>query len=135
MRLYRVRLELARCRDFPDGSAERGYELTLPLHGDGALDVPACESRPDGCRVQRFWPGEGEEAGHLVHRGDHRWSIRFEDGDGKAEPEPEPESPDDVDDDEEPIFQLDRHRIVNGQYLTIRERDAVERTFRVVRIR
>ena len=122
MRPYRIRLELARCRDFPEGSALRGYEFVIPLRQGGELDVAACEDQAEGCQVLRFWHGEGEEAGHLVHRGDHRWAIRFDDSD-------------DDEDEEEPIFQLDRHSIVEGQYLTIRERDAVDRTFRIVSIR
>ncbi|NBC31531.1 MAG: hypothetical protein GVY13_02530 [Alphaproteobacteria bacterium] len=124
MRLHRIRLELARCREFPLGSAVRGYEFVVPLRDGGEVDVPACEDRPQRCSVRRFWPGEDEESGHLVHQGDHRWAIRF---DGTAV------DPDEAE--EEPIFQFDRHRIVEGQYLTIRERDEVDRTFRIVSIR
>ena len=120
MRPRRIRLELARCRDFPAGSSARGYEFLIPLREGGELDVPACENQAETCRVRRFWPGEGEEAGHLVHRGRHHWAIRFDDDD---------------EDGEEPIFQLDRHHIVEGQYLTIRERDDIDRTFRIVSIR
>lgn len=126
MRLHRVRLELARCREFPQGSAARGYEFVLPLRESGELDIAACEDQPDRCRVRRFWPGEGEEAGHLIHEGDHRWLVRFDES---------AILPGDDDAEEESIFQLDRHRIVEGQYLTIRERDEVDRTFRVVSIR
>ena len=135
---YRVRLELARCRAFPEGSAERGYELILPLQSGGALDIPACDAAPLGCRVRRFWPGEPEETGHLVHRGDRNWAIRFDDAEdsvGVGAGGDIDKDEDDGDGDEEPIFRLDRHHIVPGQYLTIRERDAVERTCRVVSIR
>lgn len=125
MRLHRVRLELARCREFPEGSTLRGYEFVVPLRDDGTLDVPACEDQPQRCRIRRFWPGEDDEAGHLVHQGDHRWVIRLDGAGGGAAEEAE----------EEPIFRLDSHRIVEGQYLTIREHEEVDRTFRIVSIR
>ena len=35
MSYNKIRLELARDHDFPDGSSERGYEFTAPLGQDG----------------------------------------------------------------------------------------------------
>jgi len=37
MNLNKIRLELARDHDFPDGSRERGYEFTAPLGEDGGI--------------------------------------------------------------------------------------------------
>ena len=35
MSLSKIRLELARDPDFPEGSREHGYEFTAPLGADG----------------------------------------------------------------------------------------------------
>ena len=37
--LKRIRLELARNKDFPEGSAEHGYEFRAPLRPDGHIDL------------------------------------------------------------------------------------------------
>ena len=37
MSLSKIRLELARDHDFPDGSRERGYEFTAPLGEDSRI--------------------------------------------------------------------------------------------------
>lgn len=91
MALRHIRLELVRDRDFPDGSAERGYEFHAQLTDDG----------------------------HLVHRG-RGWAFHCDD-------EPAEE--------DEPLFKLDRHTLVEGEYVSITEHDGVLRTFRVVRLR
>src|SRR5688572_12012268 len=36
--LQRIRLHLARSKDFPDGSARHGYEFVAPLGEDGHID-------------------------------------------------------------------------------------------------
>ena len=41
MNLNKIRLELARDHDFPDGSRERGYEFTAPLGEDGRMAAKA----------------------------------------------------------------------------------------------
>ena len=37
MSFNKIRLELARDQDFPDGSRERGYEFTAPLSDNGRI--------------------------------------------------------------------------------------------------
>jgi len=37
MSFNKIRLELARDHDFPDGSRERGYEFTAPLGKEGRI--------------------------------------------------------------------------------------------------
>ena len=41
MSLFKIRLELARDHDFPEGSGARGYEFTAPLDRDGHIDDDA----------------------------------------------------------------------------------------------
>ncbi len=119
MALRKVKLELARDTEFPDGSAERGYEFYAPLTAEGHLDREEWHTCADQCTVHRFWLGEGDERGHLIHRGSG-WAFHYEDVD--ADPD-------------EPLFKLDRHTIVPGEYLSITEHDGVLRTFRVVYVR
>jgi len=118
MPLRTVRLELARDHDFPEGSAARGYEFVAPLTDDGHLDAEEWRAHKDRCTVRRFWENEGDENGHLQHVG-QGWHFRY---DGHPT------------DDDEPLFKLDRHSIVQGEYLSVTEHDGVLRTFRVVRV-
>lgn len=117
MALFRIRLELARNAEFPEGSAQHGYEFTAPLTVDGHLDHDGWQQQRAACGVRRFWPGEDDEHGHLVHHRGGQWAFLY---DGMAEAN------------EEPIFRFDRHRFVVGEYVAITEHDGVQRTFRVV---
>ncbi len=63
----RVRLELARSKEFPNGSANHGYELVVPLDNEGHIDVALWQNYRENCRVSRFW-GDGEEIGYLLHK-------------------------------------------------------------------
>lgn len=119
MTLRHIRLELGRDHDFPDGSVERGYEFAAPLTGDGHLDRDEWHDVRDQCTVRRFWHNEPDERGHLVHRGSG-WAFHYDD---------EPA------DEDEPLFKLDRHTLVQGEYVSITEHDGVLRTFRVVQVR
>jgi hypothetical protein len=94
MALRRVRLELARSAEFPDGSAERGCEFVAPLSDDGHLDAAEWRTERDACTVHRFWAGEDDEWGRLVHHRGDRWAFWYE--------QPGHEG-------EEPIFRFDRH--------------------------
>lgn len=119
MALMRVRLELARNPEFPEGSPTRGYEFTAPLDEQGQLDQVGWRQHRKACVVQRFWAGEDDEEGHLVHHRGHHWAFHY-----AGMPE----------EDEEPIFRFDRHSFVPGEYVSITEHDGVQRTFRVVAV-
>ncbi len=115
--LMRIRLELARTTDFPDGSTRHGYELVAPLSEAGHVDAEAWRQMKDQCRVTRFWGDEDDEHGYLrhLHGG---WLFDY----GKG------------DDGGERFFKLDRHVFVPGAYVSITEHDGVERPFRVVSV-
>ena len=66
--LNRILLHLARCREFPDGSSRRGYDFIAPLDAQGHIDPVLWKKYRDYCRVRRFWDGEDDEIGRLVHR-------------------------------------------------------------------
>lgn len=118
MGLKRIRLELARTPEFPDGSAVHGYELVVPLDSHGHLDPAGFADDKAACTVRRFWEGAHDERGTLVHtrRG---WAFSYATGP----------------DDDEPIFKLDQHRFTVGDYVTVTEHDGVARPFRVVEVK
>lgn len=123
MSVKRVHLELARCPEFPEGSAARGYDFIAPIKGDGSLDAEAWPQVRDRCTVRRFWAGEDDETGRLVHTRGRAWAFRLN---GAAE---------DGGEEDEPIFNFDRHRVVEGEYVSITEHDGVQRTFRIASVR
>ena len=55
MSFNKIRLELARDHDFPDGSRERGYEFTAPLADNGHISENDWKANRGRCRVRRFW--------------------------------------------------------------------------------
>lgn len=118
MALKSIRLELARTPDHPDGSAAHGYEFVAPLTDEGELDRDEWKRYHQVCTVRRFWPGEGDEVGLLIHGRGNRWAFSYEPGD----------------DDDEPIFKFDRHHFVVGEYVSITEHDGVTRPFRVASV-
>lgn len=119
MPLKTIRLELARTREFPEGNSDYGYQFVAPLDAQGHFDVDEWRANRDRCTVHRFWRGEDDQHGTLIHRG-QRWAFHYEDGD---------------DEDEEPIFRFDRHSFAQGEYVSITEHDGEQRTFRVVSVR
>jgi hypothetical protein len=120
MTLSRIRLELARDHDFPQGSREHGYEFTVPLDGEGRIDASAWKDKRDLCRVRRFWKGEEDEIGHVIRRTSGDWAFLYDlEGD-----------PDDI----ETGYRLGQESFVPGEYVSIKEHDEVMRTFRVVTV-
>ena len=117
MAWMRVRIELARGPGFPEGSTRHGYEFVLPLLADGRLDRHAYGRAPELCTVHRFWEGQGDFVGELVHlNGNWAFSYAPSGADG------------------EPIVHFTHHVYREGEYLSIRERDGAEHTFRIVRV-
>ena len=119
MTLMRVRLELARDHEFPNGSRDRGYEFAAPLTDSGHLDPAEWRKHRERCRVKRFWTGEKDEIGHLVHRRGGQWAFDYDPNRS---------------DDDEPGFKFGSHRFVPGEYVSITEHDGVQRTFRIVSV-
>lgn len=114
--LHKVRLEAARSHEFPEGSVAHGYELSLPLSTAATLDRDLWLKHRAECRFRRFW-GEEEARGHLAHGG-QGWRLVFEDGSGDAEV----------------IIKADTHRFASGEYISVKERDGITRTFRIVSV-
>ncbi len=120
MSLMKIRLELARDQDFPEGSADRGYEFVAPLGADRRIDEPEWKANRDRCRVRRFWSGKPDEVGHLIRKPGGSWAFHY---DLLGDP-----------DDDESGYRFGDHTFRRGEYVSIKEHDGVVRTFRVVMV-
>ena len=118
MSLKKIRLELARTPEFPDGSSRHGYEFNAVLGADGHLDPDAWKHSKTACTVRRFWDKAEDEHGLLIHRRDGAWAFSYKPGE----------------DDDEPIFRFDKHRFVVGEYVSVTEHDGVALPFRVTQV-
>lgn len=122
MTLKRIRLELARDPEFPEGSAHHGYEFVAPITGDGRIDPEEWKRQRALCRVRRFWSGQEDETGQVVRKPGGTWAFHYE-GHGA-------ESDDDTG------YRFADHRFVPGEYISIREHDDDRlRTFRIASVR
>ena len=61
--LKRIRLELARSKEFPTGSPHHGYEFVAPLDSKGHIDPHLWQKHWKHCGVRRFWNGADDESG------------------------------------------------------------------------
>jgi hypothetical protein len=80
MTLMRIRLELARTADYPDGSAIHGYEFIAPRDGKFHIDAQQWNTLKDQCLVTRLWGEAPQEEGRLRHVG-HGWRFDYAGGD------------------------------------------------------
>jgi len=115
MTWMRVRLELARNREFPEGSHRHGYEFILPLDDAGRLDQASYRKTPELCTVHRFWAGSEDLVGTLHHTGRGQWMFSYHLGEMA----------------DEPIPRFAEHRFREGEYIGVREPDGSEHTFRI----
>jgi hypothetical protein len=118
----RIRLNLARSKEFPTGSARHGYEFVAPLDGSGHIDAEEWRKHRNHCRVRRFW-GDEEEIGQLVHKPggkEHaRWIFDY---DQTAE------------DDDEAGYRFGTHAFRPGEYVSIRDELGEMHTFQVATV-
>ena len=117
--LKKVRLNLARDAEHPNGSAHHGYEFVAPLDEEGHIDAAIWREQRAECRVRRFWQGETDEHGHLIHRPGGSWAFTY-DIDGE--------------DDDEAGYRFGLHAFVPGEYVSIKDEDGELFTFQVVTV-
>jgi hypothetical protein len=118
----RIRLNLARSKEFPTGSSQHGYEFVAPLDDNGHIDTMQWRTHRDACKVRRFWQGEDEQLGQLVHKpGGHehaRWVFDYDRN---------------RIDDDEAGYRFGAHAFRPGEYVTISDQDQAH-TFRVASV-
>jgi hypothetical protein len=121
--LNRILLNLARSREFPHGSPRHGYDFIAPLDLQGHIDPLLWKKYRDYCRVRRFWAGEDDEVGLLVHKPGGaeyaRWVFDY--------------NPDE-DDDDEAGYRFGSHAFLPGEYVSISGQDGKLNTFRVIAV-
>ena len=119
----RIRLHLARSKEFPEGSSRHGYEFVAPIDAKGHIDAELWHKHRDHCRVRRFWNGEPEQIGRLVHKpggAEHaRWVFDYDEN--RA-------------DDDEAGYRFGGHAFASGEYVSITEDDGDVHTFRVISV-
>ena len=115
----RIRLELAREPDHPEGSREIGYDFTAPLDTQGRVDADLWREHRAICTAVRFRPGDEIDIGHLTRRPGGSWAFHY-DVQG--------------DEEDEPAYRFGDHALRVGEYVSIAE-DGVQHTYRVVSVR
>ena len=118
--MKRIRLELARDHDFPEGSSRHGYEFVAPLDANGHIDAEAWKKVRAQCRVVRFSEGEEDEIGHLVRKPGGFWAFHYYiHGDA---------------DDDESGYRFGSHVFRPGEYVSIRDQDDRLRAYQVISV-
>ena len=121
--LKRIKLHLARSKDFPSGSASHGYEFVAPLDAKGHIDPQLWQKYREHCGVRRFWNDDDEQIGRLVHKpggAEHaRWVFDYDTARS---------------DDDESGYRFGGHAFAPGEYVSIRDDDEELHTFRVVTV-
>jgi hypothetical protein len=119
----RIWLNLARSKEFPEGSNDRGYEFVAPLDSEGHIDEALWREHRKNCRVRRFWKGQEDEHGFLVHRpggAEHaRWVFDYDEA---------------ATDDDESGYRFATHVFRPGEYVSIRDEEGDMYTFRVASV-
>ena len=117
--LRKIRLELARDRDFPEGNRRRGYEFRAPLDASGHIVVARWRTERAKCSVVRFWDGALEQ-GHLIRKPGGSWAFHYDILGDES--------------DDETGYRFGDHAFRIGEYVSIREHDDALRTFRVASV-
>lgn len=121
--LKRIRLHLARSKEFPAGSSRHGYEFVAPLDADGHIDAKLWRQHRAHCGVRRFWDGEDDEIGRLVHRpagpAHGRWLFDYDES---------------GEEDDEAGYRFGEHAFRTGEYVSIRDQEGELHTFQVVSV-
>ena len=116
--LHHITLHMARSADFPEGSARHGYSLRAPLDARGFIDPVRWKAARSHCVVRRFWDGEPDRVGQLIHKPGGAtgatWAFDY--------------NPD-RDDDDEAGYRLGEHAFRPGEYVSIRDEDSALQTF------
>lgn len=119
----RIRLNLARSKQFPEGSARHGYEFVAPFDDSGHIDTELWRKHRDNCRVRRFWEGEADQIGFVVHKPggpEHaRWVFDYDQT---------------ADFDDESGFRFGAHAFRPGEYVSIRDEGGEMHTFQVISV-
>ena len=121
--IKRITLNLVRSKEFPEGSTRHGYEFVAPINSKGHIDSLLWQQFREHCRVRRFWNGDDELIGRLVHKSggaEHaRWVFDYDLS---------------RTDDDEFGYRFGGHAFLPGEYVSIGDEKGELHTFRVVTV-
>jgi hypothetical protein len=121
--LSKITLQLARNKEFPEGSPAHGYVFTAPLDAEGRLNPAAWRDHRAACTVRRYWGSEPPVHGWLAHRSGGEngatWGFDYDAA---------------THEDDEAGFRLDSHRFKPGEYVSITDPAGKSHTFKVAAI-
>ena len=121
MTLSKIRMEMARSREYPEGSALHGDEFVAPLNSAGQIGIVDWHQQRTKCRIRRFWEGRADEIGHVTRKPGGSWSFHY-DIHGEIN-------------DVETGYRLGSHVFRPVEYVSIREHDEDMNTFKVISIK
>ena len=119
MSLSKIRLELARCKEYPEGAHDIGYEFAAPLKDDGRIDADGWLKDRDHCRVRRFRPDGEDDIGHLVRKRGGSWAFHYDIHSDEEE--------------DEAGYRFGDHIFRPGEYVSVREDDELM-AYKVARV-
>jgi hypothetical protein len=112
-----VRLLLARAKDRPQGDANEGYDLLVPLDNDGRLDADTWRENQAACRIRHFTADGVARIGRLRRKPGGQWYFDYEAGES----------------DDEIGFRLGEERFMTGEYVSVGHARTM-RTYQVARV-
>ena len=118
--IAKIRLELAREKEHPEGDRAIGYEFKAPLDRNGKIDAERWQLMRDRCQVRRFRDDCEDEVGHLVRKGGGSWAFHY---DVHGDPQ-----------NDEAGFKFGDHQFKVGEYVSVREDDEL-RPYRVASVK
>ena len=121
--LKRIRLNLARSKEFPLGSSRHGYELVAPLDQFDHIDPQLWQRYRNRCWVRRFWQGEEDQIGHLVYKPEGAKHARWLFGD-------------DIQTwmDDQSGYRFGAHKFAPGEYVSIHDESGELNPFQVTSV-
>lgn len=121
--LKRIRLTLARSKEFPEGSAQFGYEFIAPLDTSGRIGLAAWKKNRADCTVRHFAVDQEDQTGMLVHKAggaSGRWIFDYDVSEAA---------------DDEAGFHFENHAFVPGEYVSVRDPRGTTHTFAVASVK
>lgn len=118
MTMMKIRLELGRTDQFPNGNENHAYEFVAPLTPEGHIDEVAWQKERSNCVVRHLENGNLVKSGRLSRVG-RSWRFDY-DRHTHA--------------DDEPFYKLDQHVMRPGLYVSIVEHDGIQKPFKIVSV-
>jgi len=118
MTMMKIRLELGRTKEAPNGDENHAYEFIAPLDPEGRIDAQMWKQERENCTVRHIQNGNVVKSGRLTRIG-RSWRFDY---DRRTHG------------DDEPFYKLDQHTMRPGLYVSIMEHDGVQRPFKIASV-